>query len=173
MSEFRGLEFKFYLNNNVRNIELVITDSNFHRFIKFLAAAKYRNKISELNISIGNSEYLKPLLYLLMGKNEEGEEITPSNLTESSSDISTLLQQFTIISDDEVGSDRYLSRRTEPLSKTPYPYLTKVFLHHIHDAKNQKELILEFIKKMDRLDEFRTGDFKWKREYVYEFNFTL
>lgn len=62
MNELSATEFQFYLNNNVKIIEMVVTEVSFERFLRILKTAAHNNYINELNISIGNSAYLIPLL---------------------------------------------------------------------------------------------------------------
>ena len=65
LNEFKPSDFRFYLNNQVRTIEMVLTDDMFDRFLTMLKSVEYFNNINELNLSIGNSSYLHPLLTLL------------------------------------------------------------------------------------------------------------
>mmetsp|Transcript_15706 Transcript_15706/g.18145 ORF Transcript_15706/g.18145 Transcript_15706/m.18145 type:complete len:103 (-) Transcript_15706:57-365(-) len=69
--------------------------------------------------------------------------------------------------------DRKERKSVEKRNLSPgFPYLKRVYLYHMHDTQNQRMLITRFIQ-IQMLEEFRTGDFKWKREHVYDFNFTV
>ena len=65
MSEFKIDEFRFYLNNFVRTIEMVLTEERFEVFIRLLKTVEWNNNITELNLSIGRSDYLSNLLNAL------------------------------------------------------------------------------------------------------------
>ena len=83
----------------------------------------------------------------------------------SNDQFTTSLPSFLFESSDR----RQKSRRSSP----KFPFLKRIYLYHMHDTIGQKVLIKRFIKNMQMLEEFRTGDFKWKRDHVYDFSFTV